>query len=918
MPDKPLLLLPRSAPMPREVPRRMFNSNLRKPERADQGSRIGPQFTTMLEAFVADSPIGTSIENILVLETTGRPDNFRTAVNAVPGLKWLAEVDQDEVEADTLFFERPKIGARFFKDRVLALDARESREIVITLTANGVIDRGGILQEGVTDDIIRAAVPHDYSEYTEKIVEAINREKATPLPGRMYLSLSNRQALQEIKIMFDRWEQGGRLRHGAGAWGEIFAHLRTVRFWNAKDRVADTGILDYWQKEVDLKQGTMSMIAFEIELSYEDDGTSRRLRQRHIEELIAREGGRIIASCDIKEIHFHALKAELPVANIEHVLGENYSTLFQDGSIFLFRPIPQCVLESYAEGTEEEIAPTLVPNDEPIVAVLDGIPFSRHKLLDGFVILDDPDDFAADYPPRDMNHCTAMLSLICHGELDASESQITRKVYVRPILRPDIDSPLEKRPEQIPRHLFFEDLVERAVRKMFTGTSEEPASAPTIKIINLSVADPYRMFSRIPGPTARLLDWLSYKYKVLFCVSAGNMTDTVNLGINPEELSAMTDDKLVSLALASIYKEQRNRRILAPSESINSITVGALHDDASTPVILDGCVDILPSANLPSPLSPFGHGFHSSIKPEIFIRGGRQFFTHIGAGEYDLPPRNIQPRSGQKVAAVPVMLGDRTRTIYTCGTSNANALAVRGAAFIYDAVMEIIQDQGIEDYDSSIASLIKALLVHSASWGGAAKTIEKSILNGKNSTEMKKEIARCLGYGQPDFAKSIECTATRATAIGFGVIAKNQRHEYRLPLPPSMSGLDCWRRLTITLAWLSPISLDNRKYRKAALAFEATNAAENVGGTRIGAQWQQVRNGTLQHEIIEGAQVRAFQEGAFLLIPVQCREDAGPLDVDVPYGLTVSLEVKEEVGIPLYEEIQNLIAISVRESIRVA
>jgi hypothetical protein len=231
-------------------------------------------------------------------------------------------------------------------------------------------------------------------------------------------------------------------------------------------------------------------------------------------------------------------------------------------------------------------------------------------------------------------------------------------------------------------------------------------------------------------------------------------------------------------------------------------------------------------------------------------------------------------------------------------------------------VIEVLGNHGIEDAEDSMAALIKALVVHGASWGDAEEMIKNAILNGMHSTEVKKGIARCLGYGRPDFSKSIECTATRATAIGYGAITKDQRHEYRLPLPPSLSGLDCWRRLTITLAWLSPISVDNRKYRKAALAFEATETATSVGGNRIGAQWQQVRNGTLQHEIFEGAEVRAFQEGECLVIPVQCREDAGPLDVDVPYGLVISLEVKAEVGIPLYEEIQELIKVSVRETVR--
>ena len=914
MPDKPLLILPRYAPLPRVTQQRPMKSYLRLPGRRDQGKRIGPQLTSLIEAFVSDSSAGTSSENILVLETAGRPENFLTAVNAIPGLKWLAEIDTDDIASDALFFERPKIGPHFFKDRVLVLNAGDSRDIVRAFTKAGIIDTNHILQEDITRDEIRASIPQEYVEYAEEVIVAIDDVKSKSLPGRIYLSLSNRQALREIKTLFDAWEREGRLPHGAGSWSDIFSHLRTVRFWDVEDRVRDTGILAYWQKEVECKRGTASTVAFEIEFSYDENPIGRRQRQQHVQSLVIGERGTITAACHIPDIHFHAIKVELPVANIERVLGNEYSALFRDGGIYVFRPSPQCAVASFPDGSIEEILPVPAPEAPPVVAVLDGLPFSRHNLLDGFIIIDDPDDFAAGYRPREMNHGTAMLSLICHGELDANERPITRKVYVRPILRPDEESPFGKRPERIPKNVFFEDLIERAVRKMFSGEGSEPASAPTIKIINLSVADPDRMFHQIPGPTARLLDWLSYKYKVLFCVSAGNIEDSICLGIDATKFSELSDEARISAVLSAIYDDRRNRRILSPSDSINSITVGALHDDKSTPVFIDGCVDILPSNDLPSPLSPLGHGFRSSIKPEIIVSGGRQFFTYTGDGEYGFPSRQMQ--SGQKVAAAPVMPGERNRTIYTCGTSNATALAVRSASFIHDAVMDVFEEHEIENVGDSLAALIKALIVHGASWGEMAEVIEATILSGRHWMEIKKEIARCLGYGHPDFQKSIECTATRATAIGYGVISKDERHEYRMPLPPCLSGLDCWRRLTVTLAWFSPISLDNRKYRKAALTFEPKALDKAIGGKRAEAQWQQVKNGTLQHEIIEGEEIRTFLENEYLVIPIQCREDAGPLDVGIPYGVAISLEVKEDVGLPIYEEIRSLIEVPIRELIR--
>lgn len=129
MPNNPILILPRYTPSPR-IPRKLqVKSHLRMPPRDDQGRVIGPQLTSMLDAFLSDAPSGTSTENILVLETFGRPEGFRAAVSAISGLKWLAEIDIDDIEADDRFFEKPKIGKRFLKDNVVGLDMTDSRNI---------------------------------------------------------------------------------------------------------------------------------------------------------------------------------------------------------------------------------------------------------------------------------------------------------------------------------------------------------------------------------------------------------------------------------------------------------------------------------------------------------------------------------------------------------------------------------------------------------------------------------------------------------------------------------------------------------------------------------------------------------------------------------------------------------------------
>jgi hypothetical protein len=116
------------------------------------------------------------------------------------------------------------------------------------------------------------------------------------------------------------------------------------------------------------------------------------------------------------------------------------------------------------------------------------------------------------------------------------------------------------------------------------------------------------------------------------------------------------------------------------------------------------------------------------------------------------------------------------------------------------------------------------------------------------------------------------------------------------PLPPSLSGLNEERRLTITLAWFSPINPDTRKYRKANLSFDPPK--NKAGVDRINAQWQHVKNGTVQHEVLEGSNVVTYQDGESLEIDIVCRQDAGSLDESVIYGLAVTLEVAEDIEIP--------------------
>ena len=70
------------------------------------------------------------------------------------------------------------------------------------------------------------------------------------------------------------------------------------------------------------------------------------------------------------------------------------------------------------------------------------------------------------------------------------------------------------------------DLIHLAVMRVLDG---DEAVVQSVRIINLSVANAFQPFDRELSPLARLLDWLSWKYKILFLVSVGNHTGNVTI-----------------------------------------------------------------------------------------------------------------------------------------------------------------------------------------------------------------------------------------------------------------------------------------------------------------------------------------------------------------------------------------------------
>jgi Subtilase family len=492
-----------------------------------------------------------------------------------------------------------------------------------------------------------------------------------------------------------------------------------------------------------------------------------------------------------------------------------------------------------------------------------------------------------------------MASLILHGDLNRDSPVGNHRLYVRPILRPDnFGTRQELAPEGVP----WVDLIHRAVRRIVEGEGDQPAAAPTVKVINLSIGDPYQPFLRVMSPLARLLDWLAWRYQVLFVVSAGNHLGPL----------AMEGAATAKGALQAVAAERRHRRMLSPGEAINALTVGATSEDLGGAWLprADGETDFAIPAGLPSPVSGWGRGYRRTVKPDLLAPGGRTVFVRDSSNEAGLPryepaTRRARFPPGHRVASPGTSPGELTATRYSSGTSNSAALSSRLSTTIADTLEDLASEPNAERLQAVPTALwIRTLLAHGASWRPEAVEMLVEVLRAAGQVDpTTDDLAGILGFGRTEEERVVRCTPERATLLAGGSIRADERILHRLPLPSSLNAHTGWRRLTVTLSWFSPVHPGNRKYRRAQLWFEPPK--EPLVVKRFGVDWQAAKRGTLQHEVLEGRQTAInIPRDATLEVPVYCVEDAGAFTEPIPYALAVTIEVGAGVNVHIYDEIR--------------
>ena len=843
MPDRPLILFPSPEQADRECKSQVIITTV-QPSFGKQYRRLQPCFNVLKKAFeqkalqVQQSPVGINPEFTLIFEIIGNVENFYTAVKNTEGLEWMFDSETEPFEPDNDFYQ---------------VDRKSGKRV-------------------------------DNS-----------------LDGKLYCVMSNQQAMSQLLSLWQRHQKGEAnvFKRGFAGLRDIFTHIKDIRKWSAQDRIADTHTVEYWREALEFDGD--APVPFEIELFFRKNTDKRKIAAATIQRELDSLKGRVIQECVINDIFYHGILAELPRVAIESLVNRYEEIeLSQVDDIMFFRPTCQSMFVSATDSepciTDEKTED--LPTGEAVVAVFDGMPLQNHRLLRNRIIIDDPDDYAADYESKYRIHGTSMVSLAIYGDIKKNERPISSPVYVRPILRPKRRAP-NKVIEAVPENSLFIDVIHRAVKRMAEGDGKQSATAPHTKVINLSIGDPVRQLATTMSPIARLLDFLAYKYQILFIISAGNHPEIINfMNKSFDELKFLDMPQRNKVFGEIIKNNQRNLKILAPAESLNGLTIGALYDDFSNTNETDHLI-LAVEKGLISPVSSIGKGYRSMITPDLFYYGGRKFIKQKLNGKIAWAESAREPGC---LSAAPYGIGDADGCAFSFGTSNAAAQITHEAAKCHDILNQVfISKTGHTTPIDTTAILLKAMLTHGASWKPIAEKLAAAM------STSPKQLSRWLGNGVPNIDRVIECTKERITLIGLGALKKNKGNIFRLPLPVDFSSRVMKRKLTATLAYFSPIAANKQAYRGAQLWFNIDDGGKGLVPVRQNTEWQSVRKGTLQHEIFIGENPIVWNDNE-LILKVNCKEDATKLKTEaIPYCLFVSFEVAEGSGVDLYTDISTKI-----------
>ena len=739
--------------------------------------------------------------------------------------------------------------------------------------------------------------------------------------ARLYLTMPSHDGLRRLLAYWRSYSSGAAPSKEARVWWGLFGYLADIRTWSAQDRIEPT-VRNYIRRTIAADPDRPVKLI--LDLWFREDEAARASAQGALHELVAALGGQVLDFQTIAPIEYQAALISIPptaaeaVARIEGPLSvAKPLQSIRPQSLYRVDPMVAAVTQEINRDVPGSIDPR-----RPIAALLDGYPVQNHDLLRNRIDIDEVDVPANAAPVSRRYHGTAMASLILHGDLGYDEPSLSRALKVIPILA----APQDVHGETTPGDKLALALVYRAVIAMKDGFDGGEPLAPDVVLINHSVCDLEAPFAGAPSAWAKLIDYLSHTYRLLFIISAGNIRTPVHIASFPDRnafLAAAPSTQQVAILLA-LQEVKGNRGIFSPAEAANAISVGAIHADSAGDCP-PGHVDPLPPLGMTNLCSAVGLGIGRAVKPDLVEEGGRQLAavanTNPGVSISTIDTGLI----GQAAAAPDPYGGNLADIRFSSGTSNAAALTTRSGIFIADAVEEVFRLDGEEWLARPTrAVILKALIAHSCGWGRIGEFLDKAFppQDRFKHQRRRESITRFVGYGRPDRSQVITGDRNRVTLLADDVIRTNELHEFRLPIPADVIRTRELRRITMTLTWSTPVK-PTQAYREIALEIVDANGKRKF--------WQGVKNvlqpdlrmgrrGTLMHLVLEGRNRTDFTDPDGLFIGIQARALNGTNQaIAVPYALAITLEVGQAVRTDIHADVASRIRrpVRVRSQVRV-
>lgn len=784
---------------------------------------------------------------------------------------------------------------------------------------------GAILPERALAFVMRES-GHEFSRLLHELTgsEALGEEKAqgigvgavTPA-SRVYWIMPTKESLHRILAIWERYASGKEMGHGQEKWEMLFDHLSDLHPWGPHDQLTEEAALGF--RKV-LHGDTGHCVRLEAEIWYRGSDQDRIDRSTGFRELIAQAGGKVLDRLEIPENEYLGILAEVDRKVVRGILDNTDSALGAFRMVKRIGPHAKCRHSPERPPGPSGVSDpseTLGPRNPPMAALLDTAPMSGHAMLRNRLVVDDPRGSEGKYPRAvDRIHCTAMASLIIYGDLNSRPigKALSSKLYVRPVLHPFRET---EQSERVLDDTFSLDLIERAFRRMFGDDSATGAMAPTVRVVNLSISAKGESLSDSVTPFGHLLDHLSSKYNVLILVCAGNVPRCLGFkGISWDYLKRLGPADREAAMIRALCESRYRHDRFTPGDSVNSLTIGSRHSDAlGAGHPAENILRLHQENDLPNICSAQGFGHMRSIKPEVLFPGGRGHARHWNSsdGPYLEDPAEhyvVSAPAGRHFgvgAASPPNSDADTHERRNCyGTSVSTALATRGACQILESIEEAPQTPPHPDPDSRFFPVIaKAMLVHSARWGQATYQRLLGVLDamGVPKSQHRDKIAHILGFGAADVDRVLRCAPSRVTLLGWGFVPVNELETRTIPLPPESTDSQDPYRVTVTCAWITPVSPTDRRYCVARISARLVTAPGMPASTPCASQppGDMCGRGTVFHRLWDVQRRHRDKSIESLTIKMEHRMLRGWSPTNVPYATAVTIEDPSPTPVGLYD-----------------